>query len=411
MSSPRAWLSREPAPALRYALSTAAILASIYSAVLGSASHLVSENTAVSAALAAHLVPYNSEYLVREAGWDVKARTALLQRAVAFNPFDTNAWIDLGFDAEVRHGDVKSAEKYFLNAAAANHMFLPKWTLTNFYFRRDELRPFLRWANQTLAITPYSATPVFSEMWLLDPNAADIDGVIPDLPNTLWQYAWFLKNARQWTAIPRVVARLVAAAGGVNPETYGKTTILGPILDELLANGYPNEALQVWRSLSAARWIQLPAPTAERPLVNAAFSVPFWGHGFDWFPSGVSGVAMEQNIESHTVQFELSGDEPEHCTLLQHWLLLEPGRRYRLSWNATLVQLQSPSGLSWHVRRVKQQTPGSPDLLDKAQSIWTFDAPEGDGLALLTLEYARPLGQTRAKGHLSLTQVSLLGIG
>ena len=48
-----------------------------------------------------------------------------------------NLLIQLGLNAEITEGDPKTAESYYLKAAAVNKMFLPKWTLTNYYFRQQ----------------------------------------------------------------------------------------------------------------------------------------------------------------------------------------------------------------------------------------------------------------------------------
>ena len=88
--------------------------------------------------------------------WQPERKITLLKRAVELNPFNVEAWIQLGLTFEMERHDAASAERYFLRAAQVDRMFLPKWTLTNFYFRQQNEREFFRWAKATLEITPYS---------------------------------------------------------------------------------------------------------------------------------------------------------------------------------------------------------------------------------------------------------------
>ena len=393
---------------LRYGLAALALAAAFYSSILTTAAILVSRNTRQSVVVAARLVPYNSAYLVRLAGWDPAQRTALLKRAVALNPFEVQAWFRLGYDAELVQHNVAFAEHCYLQAAAVNHMSVPKWTLANFYFRQGRESEFLKWAKATLEISPYSGDPVFAEMWLLDPNPEHLALSVPDRPSALYQYAWFLNKARQFATMPAIVQRLVRAAGNENPERFGVTDILGPIEDGLLAAGYPDAALQVWRTLSSAGWVKLPVPSPTKPLTNADFQVPFWNHGFDWVAIGNSGVAITRDPVAKALLLEFSGDEPEHCVLLQQWIPLQAGHSYNLRWSADAEGSDKPLGFTWHIRPVEAVDFASLDLLATPKATWKFSAPQSAGMQILSLEYARPLGERRAKGVLRISHLSLL---
>ena len=150
--------------AFRYLFIAAALARAYYSALFARASFLFQQNTAMSAQRAVELVPYNASYVAGLAGWQPAKRIALLHRAVELNRFDAESWIQLGLAAEMDQHDVASAERYYLQASAVDRMFLPRWTLTNFYFRQQRPVEFFRWAEATLKITPYPADPVFAQM-------------------------------------------------------------------------------------------------------------------------------------------------------------------------------------------------------------------------------------------------------
>jgi hypothetical protein len=119
------------------------------------------------------------------------------------------------------------------------------------------------------------------------------------------------------------------------------------------------------------------------------------------------GVSLTQNGSVHELAIELSGDQPESCGLLMQWMPVSPSRLYRLQWKAEPSGLTNPVGLTWRVRGPNLDLQ-SPDLLAEGAPEWQFQTPVNTRMAVLTLEYKRQLGQTRAKGNLDLEAVTLL---
>jgi hypothetical protein len=395
---------------IRYMLAAAALAAAYYSALFARASFLFERDTADSVAAAVQLVPYNATYVARLSAWQPERKIALFRRAVKLNPFEVDAWIQLGVAAEMEQRDIASAERYYLEAARIDHMFLPKWTLTNFYFRRQREDEFFHWAKAALEISPYQPDPVFGQMWLMTQDARRVAMAVPDRPGVLLRYAGFLANARQYTAIPPILHRLVAAAGRANPGSYGRDDQVGPIVDRLLAAGEIDSALEIWRSLEQGNWVNFPAPSFAAPLSNGDFHSPFFRHGFDWMPASLDGVDIVQIPEGKNVRVAFSGNQPEHCVLLQQYIPLEANRGYRLRWKADGQGIEMPSGLAWHVHPVSDERRidlAGGDLLAGSQGTWQFSVPAGANLSLLTLEYSRPAGSVRIAGVLTLQGVSL----
>ena len=165
---------------LRYLLIARAIAGAFYSAILARAAHLFSIDTPAAIEAAVALVPYKSEYVARLAACNGSDRVQLLKRAVELNPFDYESLIQLGLFEEFTHNDAKAAEAYFLKAAAVNHMNKPKLTLANFYFRQQNVNEFFRWDNETLKVTPYDGSYIFTNMWLMSQDAQRLSAVVPD---------------------------------------------------------------------------------------------------------------------------------------------------------------------------------------------------------------------------------------
>ncbi len=395
---------------LRYLLVAAALAGAYWSTIFARASFLFEQDTATSVPAAVDLVPYNASYVARLAAWQAPQKEALLQRALKLNPFDFGSDIQLGLAAEMQRRDLPAAEQYYLAAARVNHMFLPKWTLANFYFRHEQPDKFFAWAKACLEISPYQADPLFTQMWLISQDAQRIADAVPDKVTVLLQYTSFLSRTGQFAPIPPVVKRLVALTGTRHPSDLGRDDQILPEEDRILAAGQLQPALDIWRTLAAAGWIHLPVPTAASPLSNGQFAGAFLRHGFDWVPSANEAVSLEQSTKEGCLRLTLSGDEPEHCMLLQQYVPLARGRSYRLHWLAAAQGMEPPTGISWHLHPVQANTAidlAGGDVLSAPGGNWNFQSPPMADTALLTLEYSRPPGKLSADGSLTLRSVSL----
>jgi tetratricopeptide (TPR) repeat protein len=391
----------------KYLLFAAAAAGAIYAFILARAEWLFEQDTARSVPAAVALVPYNSTYLSRLASWLPSQKLALLHRAVELNPFDYQSWIQLGYLAEFQQHNAASAERYYQKAAEVNKMFVPRWTLTNFYFRHARTDEFFHWATASLAITPYAPEPIFTEMWQMSQDPWRIAAAIPDRPRILLAYAWFLSNQNQAVTLPETVARLVAPAGNRDPRAWGRDDLLAAIEDRLLAAANLDAAHRIWTTLSRAQWIPFPVPTPESPVTNGDFRLPLYQHGFDWRLQPVQGVHFDPSPPLATLRIRFSGDQPESCVLLRQYLPLQPGAAYTFAWSAYTELFDFPTGLTWHLRNPSGATesdPPSPDLA--AAKTWRTRIPSDMRLGVLTLEYRRALGHVRARGAVTLESVS-----
>jgi hypothetical protein len=258
-----------------------------------------------------------------------------------------------------------------------------------------------------LQITPYSSDPIFSQMWLVSQDADRIGAAIPDRARVLLQYAWFLSNARQFTAIPPVMRRLIARVGRANPGLWGRDDLVASIEDQILSNGDRRDGLAIWTSLKDGGWIHHSIPDSEHPLTNGNFRVPFFRHGFDWSPMDSTGAQVEQFRDTHVVRISLSGEQRDHCVLLRQYVPLAPGSVYNLTWR--IAAPDGSSGLAWHLRPMPAKAMDdlvSGDLLKSSPALWQFRAPASE-VAMLSLEYSRPLGSVRVAGTVMLDSVSL----
>ncbi len=85
---------------------------------------------------------------------------AALRRAVALNPSDGRAWIEMGLRLEAT-GDLGAAEQALLRAAQEDLTYLPRWTLMNYYYRRNDVDRFWFWAKAAVPMIYGDPLPLF----------------------------------------------------------------------------------------------------------------------------------------------------------------------------------------------------------------------------------------------------------
>lgn len=132
-----------------------------------------------------------------------------LRAAVSLNPRLASAWIQLGLDAEA-DGNPQEAETDLLQAARVDRLYLPSWTLANFYFRRGDPAKFWPWAERAARLTFDDYRPLLrlADAFEISPEqvAIRLGGGAP----LLRAYLDLLINAHRPDSA-REIARLLAA--------------------------------------------------------------------------------------------------------------------------------------------------------------------------------------------------------
>src|SRR5450755_2728606 len=126
------------------------------------------QGTPASVRDAIHMEPDGADYYIQLAALtqesDPMASTQALQHALALNPRDSNAWVELGLRAE-QVGNLAGAERNLLTAARIDKLYQPRWSLANYYFRRGDMEKFQLWAREAVHMAYGDSTPLFSLCW------------------------------------------------------------------------------------------------------------------------------------------------------------------------------------------------------------------------------------------------------
>ena len=358
------------------------VIAAVYSTRLAIADAEFRKQTPQSVARALAILPDHPGYLLfraQQMDYDGEDSTALLERAARVNPVSSTPRIRLGLAAEAR-GNFSEAEMWLLDAANVDRQFEPRWTLANFYFRREQRGEFWKWMRAALEVSYGDRSLAFDLCWRMSQNAEEVLAqAIPDRHEVLAAYLYYVLD-RQPEAVNPAALKLARLHDRSDvPE-------LEAACDLLINDGKLAEASELWRRMGRAQ---------TGFIYDGDFAIEPSGHGFDWRPSRAEGVAYVALPGSYRIA--LSGKQPESTELLRQFVALQPGKMYSLQWEVQTQGFASPSGIEW--------TAGTARAALEA-GIMKFQAEAA--FVPITLAYHRPTGQARAEGSVAIRAVSLV---
>ena len=125
----------------RLAVASACLAGAWWSLTAARADYLARLNSVESLRKAVSLAPDEPRYYKRLAQLDPDHSTELLRTAIRLNPYDAAGTTDLALQLEAA-GDYNEAEKLLLHAFEIDRTYLPRWSLANFYLRRQNMPVF-----------------------------------------------------------------------------------------------------------------------------------------------------------------------------------------------------------------------------------------------------------------------------
>lgn len=374
---------------------------------LAYADHLFRSGSPGEILRAIELAPGNATYLARSAALN-PARSSELQRALELNPRHSAGWIEIGLRAEMRN-DFSRAEQSLLEAARVDKTYEPRWTLANYYFRRDDPDRFWSWARQAAEMAYFDQAPLFELCWRVsqDPDTI-LSRAIPDRPQIQAQYLKYLLRTKRLDAANRVAQRLIEQGD------RSQLPLLLAHCDLLQESGRTSAAIQVWNALSRRELISHRplAPARAQSLTNGDFSVTPVGCGFDWRIATLPGVSVARTQSPQALRIQFSGGQPERCRILEQFLPLEPSREYRMSCLYRTSGIAPGSGLRWQITDATTGREFSSQSTDLSGEEWgegtlAFRTPPDVNLGRLALLYERAPGAVRIEGSVWLRELSL----
>lgn len=288
-----------------------------------------------------------------------------LRRAIALSPREALYHSRLGLALEGQ-GDLEPAERELILGTQLSRKYEPRWDLLNFYFRRAAWARFWPVVADALPISWGDRAPLFDLALQAPRGRMQLQEALPAKREVRFNYALFLISRGDLAAAAPFVAELATSrVSAERPDFFYW-------IDLMLEKRMLHEALATWGALGES------------------------GDPFPWKPGKVSGVTIyPQEGEAWRILF--SGNQPEHCVLLESVKPVTAGQFYRLE--APLEEKLSPAGgLLWHIETLE----ASPRLLDHSFTVTgTVEAVR------IRLEYQRPQGSVRAEGEVRIHSVRL----
>jgi tetratricopeptide (TPR) repeat protein len=378
--------------ALRMIVAGACCLGIWCSWELAQADLLFQKDTEESVRSAIRLAPDDWEYYMRLAQLDRAHAPELLATSLRLNRYNAQADIELGLQYEAE-GDFSQAEKLLLNAYEVDHTYLPRWSLANYYFRRDNMPAFWAWARSAAEMPADDIGSLFELCWRVSPDPERITGaILNEKPELIRQYIGFLLAKDQLQAVAGIAPRLVRSG-----EQEQDRPLLFYVVNRLIAANDATEANALWHSLIEQHWVVADTSMPNNPdfareplLVSFDWSLPEYPGLHSW--PGSSGL-----------ESEFTGRQPEECTVAEQVVALTPGN-YTMAYAYRTSDIPPDTGIHWTIIDTKSNTvlADSPDLSSDTlkHSALSFSVPPGATLLRLRLAYRRALGTPRISGRL-----------
>ena len=348
---------------------------------------------------AIRLAPDAWEYYLRLSQLDTGRARELLESAVRLNPYNAQADIELGLRYEADE-QYDRAEKLLLAAYEVDHTYLPRWSLANFYFRRDNMPAFWTWARSAASMPSDNIGPLFQLCWRESGNPEQIaQAILNNDPEVIRQYLSFLLKRQQFSAAAAVSPRLVRFS---DAETDGP--LLLAVVNQLVAAEDGNEASALWHLLVDNHWVVADTTVPN----NGRFAREPLPVSFDWSLPSYSGLQSWPGPSG--LETEFTGGQPENCIIAEQAVVLKPGN-YLLEYSIQTTGIAQNTGLRWQIGVGNSDTElaNSEDISSDTmkQKVLAFSVPPDVSLLRLRLTYRRALGTARISGTLVVPSVQI----
>ena len=343
--------------------------------------------------LAAVLDPSNESYQLalgrfyqyNPADMNPSEAMAHVKRAVELDPYDPQAWLDLGAALEFQ-GDTAQAEACLRRADFLAPNLPPiQWAIANFFLLHGNVDESFKHFKVVLQGSKQFDHVVFQTAWKASGDARKIlDELIPPDPNAEFAYLDYLRSQSNYEAARDVWKRLVES-----PQAFGASRAAGYI-DGLVEAHRPAEAYQDWNDLRSKGL--LPAtyiPSGGNLIVNADFEEPILNFGFDWRIFSIDGAYATQDqttfrSPTHSLLIQFLGTQNLNYQHVIQSVRVDPNRSYRFQGFMRTQGITTDSGVRLEVRDEY-----NPRLLDQLSEELTGDNP---GWTRLALDFKTPAG-------------------
>ena len=352
------------------------------------------------------------------------------KKAAEYDPRNAEILIQNSLARE-RKGDQCGCEQGLLQAAASNHTWLPRWTLTSYYLRHGNTREAYRWARLAAERSAGDLRPLFQA--LRDSGASPefiATAIVPANRATLLAYLWYLIGRDGRAGVEITATRLadlipdhppgwpgldIGPAGGLLHRTFptegGERAALLSAVNRLLEGDPALPAVDLWNHLVERRVISSEPWKPDRAIVNGSFRFPLLGGGLDWMAGKGDGFSVDAANPEGFAEVDLTGTQGDASDLLAQTVCAPRGRSYHFQFESSTEQVPAATGVSWEFRDRATGAPIAGAAITGSES-WMasgcdIPAAAADRVFRLVLTYRRLPGTVRSEGNVRVRNVRL----
>ena len=354
--------------------------------------------------LAVRLDPQQSEYrralgrVYQYSLENVDPQGALqqLNNAVRLNPYDAQAWLDLGATLELQ-GKVDPAEACLRRADfLAPNLPASQWAIANFFLLHGNVDEAFRHFKVVLSGTNTYTPAILDTAWKASNDPKQIlDELIPSQVSPQFDYLYFLLGRQRWAEAQDVWTRIAAS-----PEKF-PAELARQYIDILIFTLHrPDQAYEMWSDLLKKGLIQpTEDPVSQTLIFNGHFEQDPTNLGFDWRIVPMEGVyaGLDETTyrsAAHSMLIQFSGNANVDYRNVFQLVRVQPNHPYRLSWSMKTEGISTDSGLRMEARdlydpRALDQFSDSLIGTTEGWSTSTMDFKTGPKTALIIVIVAR----------------------
>ncbi len=333
---------------------------------------------------AARLEPHNFAYwyqLGRYQQYNLEQPDATLaessyRKAIALNPYDTDAWLDLATAYEL-DGNVEPARQAYLQAKKSYPVSADvSWRYGNFLLRQGEQTEAYAELRRAIDADPLRAPAAFSRAYRTNPDIQDLlQRLLPAKQDVYVGVIWEALSASQLAVAKTVWKQLIA----LHPHLQMRD--VNRFADIFLQSREYSEAWQVWDRGTAT--MNLPPLFQPQTSVvwDPSFETDVKNQSFSWHYSPLSqgvSVGLDQTEKLSGKQSLRLGFDGRHNPDLEIACVLtivQPSTAYRFSGWLKTKELTGDQGIEFRLRPI--QDSGASTTLKTQPAIgtnpWTLE--------------------------------------
>jgi tetratricopeptide (TPR) repeat protein len=272
------------------------------------------------------------------------------RRALELNPYNTDAWLDLGTAYEL-DGKIPDARMAYLQAQKSYPVSAEvAWRYGNFLLRQGEQAEAYKELRKAVDADPARAAAAYSRAYRTNPHIEELlDKLLPPKPAVYTGVIWEALGDKQLAVAKTVWARLIALRPRL--ELDNVDTFVGA----LLADGEYTEAWQAWQQGTAT--MNLPPLLQLRSSVvwDPSFETDVNGSTFSWkYPSVSQGVTIgldrtEKLSGNQSLQLSFDGQHDPNLETPCTQVIVQPDTTYRFSGWIKTQGLTSDQGIGFRI--------------------------------------------------------------